>query len=414
MNAKTSGWLSLCCCLIFNLLFFLVDQTLAEKKLKFVTVIFRHGDRSPTRTYPKDIYQESSWPDGFGQLSKIGKQQQYELGQYLKKRYNGFLSPSYNRHEVHVLSTDMDRTLMSAQANLAGLFPPTGDQIWNPNITWQPIPVHTVPQLQDKLLLMPFRGCRYYDDLLKETYTSEHYHRLVDPYSEFLQMIAEKTGLPSTHHVAWRTYDTLFCERIHNFTLPDWADEKTMAKLSDLSDISLSVLYGVYKHHEKSRLQGGVLLNGILKNITNVTTTPSNQRKLVMYSAHDTTLAALQMALNVSNGKLPPYASCHFFEIYQHEDGKHSIEMYYRNDSKLDPHPITLPGCSFSCPLQKFIELTSSVIVEDWEKECENVKKPSGAMVGMAITVTLLILSVIVLGFIVCRNHIVRSSFQPI
>lgn len=30
---------------------------------------------------------------------------------------------------------------MSALANLAGLFPPTGDdEIWNPDIKWQPIP----------------------------------------------------------------------------------------------------------------------------------------------------------------------------------------------------------------------------------------------------------------------------------
>lgn len=53
--------------------------------------------------------------------------------------------------QVYVRSTDFDRTLMSAEANLAGLFPPDGMQRFNPNISWQPIPVHTVPIAEDRV-----------------------------------------------------------------------------------------------------------------------------------------------------------------------------------------------------------------------------------------------------------------------
>lgn len=42
---------------------------------------------------------------------------------------------------------------MSAEANLAGLFPPSEVQRFNPNISWQPIPVHTVPITEDRVRL---------------------------------------------------------------------------------------------------------------------------------------------------------------------------------------------------------------------------------------------------------------------
>lgn len=51
--------------------------------------------------------------------------------------------------QVYVRSTDFDRTLESAQANLAGLFPEAGPG--RPEAAWRPIPVHTVPVTEDKV-----------------------------------------------------------------------------------------------------------------------------------------------------------------------------------------------------------------------------------------------------------------------
>lgn len=77
-----------------------------------------------------------------------GKERHFKLGQLNRERYADFLSDSYDPDEVYVRSTDVDRTLMSAESHLAGLYPPTNSQIWNPDLNWQPIPIHTIPKEQ--------------------------------------------------------------------------------------------------------------------------------------------------------------------------------------------------------------------------------------------------------------------------
>ncbi len=37
-------------------------------------------------------------------------------------------------------------------ANMAGFYPPSGSQIWNADINWQPIPIHTLPVEQDPVI----------------------------------------------------------------------------------------------------------------------------------------------------------------------------------------------------------------------------------------------------------------------
>lgn len=73
------------------------------------------------------------------------------MGQWLRKRYSSLLSKTYNKDEIYIRSTDVDRTLMSALSNLAGLYEPVAKDVWNPDIHWQPIPVHTSPEKLDSV-----------------------------------------------------------------------------------------------------------------------------------------------------------------------------------------------------------------------------------------------------------------------
>jgi len=113
--------------------------------------LFRHGDRSPVSSYPNDIYNEKSWSKygGFGQLTQIGMQQHHKYGQFLRNYYANFLDDIYNKNKVTIRSTDFDRTLMSAYSLLSGLYPPKDFQIFDENINWQPIAVHTTDVKND-------------------------------------------------------------------------------------------------------------------------------------------------------------------------------------------------------------------------------------------------------------------------
>ncbi|XP_059519943.1 prostatic acid phosphatase isoform X8 [Myotis daubentonii] len=302
------------------------------KELKFVTLVFRHGDRSPIETFPNDPIKEASWPQGFGQLTQLGMEQHYELGEYIRKRYGKFLNESYKHQQVYVRSTDIDRTLMSAMTNLAALFPPEGISLWNPNLPWQPIPVHTVPLVEDRLLFLPFKNCPRFQELESETLKSEEFQKRLQPFKDFMETLPKLSGYHGKDLFGiWsKVYDPLFCE-------------------------------------------------------------------------HDTTVSGLQMALDVFNGILPPYASCHLMELYL-EKGEYFVEMYYRNETHHEPYPLTLPGCTPSCPLTKFAELVAPVIPEDWSTECRITSKHQVLRLVLAIAFCLVSGILVVLLFTLVRH----------
>uniref|UniRef100_A0A8C1IJ23 Lysosomal acid phosphatase n=1 Tax=Cyprinus carpio TaxID=7962 RepID=A0A8C1IJ23_CYPCA len=420
--------LSICILIVFKFLFFsptnvnhfFVLKGLIMKIMYLLNVLplYRHGDRSPINAYPTDPYKESDWPQGFGQLSQEGMKQHFELGQFLKKRYTGFLSEDYDRHEIFIRSTDVDRTLMSAEANLAGMFPPNGSEEFNPDLKWQPIPVHTVPVDKEKLLSFPLEDCPRYTQLMNDIFLN-----MTETYKELIEMVRNKTGLEKANiETIWSLYDTLFCEAKHGMRPPDWVTPSVMETLKMLKNFGFQILFGIYKRKEKCRLQGGLLLDQIIKNLSNAAAPDSKQEvKMMVYSAHDTTVVALQEALNVFNGLQPPYASCHLIELHQEENGMFTVEMFYRNDTNVsEPYPVSLPGCSQRCPLQDFMNLTREVIPQDRDKECQIKKEATdtAVIIGLAVCGCLLFLLVLLLFVMLCRlkdpmgtySHVINES----
>ncbi|VDN93238.1 unnamed protein product [Brugia pahangi] len=110
--------------------------------------MWRHGDRTPINLLPND--NKESWEIGLGELTVDGIWQAYHLGKLLRQRYDGFLSKTFKTSEIYVRSTDINRTLMTANAVLQGLYPQTYHSD-NLSSVWHPIPVHTVQAENDKV-----------------------------------------------------------------------------------------------------------------------------------------------------------------------------------------------------------------------------------------------------------------------
>jgi hypothetical protein len=99
---------------------------------------------------PNDIENGiETWPEGLGEITRLGIQQEYRLGQLIRRRYNNYLSTEYNGKDFYVKSSDRNRTLMSAQTVMMAIYPRLGvnfsDQV-------NPIPVHTVSFERDKVI----------------------------------------------------------------------------------------------------------------------------------------------------------------------------------------------------------------------------------------------------------------------
>lgn len=345
----------------------------ANGELVTVVLVFRHGDRTPVDPYPKDPYKNSSfWPVGFGQLTNLGKQQHYALGQYLRSRYADFLPATYNEEDIYVRSTDVDRTLMSVDANLAGLYPPTENQTWNPALKWQPIPVHTQPENEDAILAMK-KPCPRYSALAKKVLLEPPFSDINAANAVLYDYLSYNTGLKiDSLETMEFLYNTLFIEKIYNFTLPPWTRDVYPYKMRGTCEMSFAV--ACYTQ-EMARLKTGLWFGEMLEHMINTTrqiARSDHHQLLRIYSGHDTTIANILNALHLfSPPHAPPYAATILFELRRLPSNNYYVTVLYKNTSG-DATVQTLPHCGAQCALDEFIHLLEGVAVsrKQWELDC--------------------------------------------
>nr|CAI5844099.1 unnamed protein product [Callosobruchus analis] len=334
---------------------------LQETTLVVSHVLFRHGNRTPElkELYPKDPYlNERYYPYGLGQLTKAGKQKEFNIGSALRSRYRNFLGDFYLPDMVESLSTDYNRTKMSLELVLASLFTPNKDQMFENGLYWQPVPYNYLPKYRDPILLGVL--CPHFLELYDEAAYSAEVQTEINKHGEVVQYIAQNTGLNITKFEdIYNLFFGLATEEEWGFTLPPWTRKvwpKTMESLA------VHEYYVALKTVEMRQMAVGYFLEKVIKDTVKKISGTTPAKKLFLYSAHENNLAELLIALGVFEyPHVPTYGSFILLEVHN-ITGVHGMKIFYENYSGQGVKLLKMPNCDEFCPLEQFVKLVTDLI----------------------------------------------------
>ncbi|XP_061395192.1 prostatic acid phosphatase-like [Musca vetustissima] len=147
--------------------------------------------------------------------------------------------------------------------------------------------------------------------------------------------------------------------------LPEWTKQYFPDKLQYLAE--KSYIYNAYTR-EMQKIKAGPFLTKMFNEMKNKSQNAlkPDGRKMFIYNGHDSTVVNIMQALQIWKRQLPRYSSMTMFELHKNkESGKYYVEIYFRNNPKDYQLPLTVPGCDFQCPLEKLIELSADVLIDN-------------------------------------------------
>nr|ACA60733.1 venom acid phosphatase [Pteromalus puparum] len=346
----------------------------AQAVLKLVNVVFRHGDRAPDdnglEIYPNDPYKNNPFePMRLGGLTNNGKTREYQLGEYLRKHYGDFLGDTYHASEVSAGSTNSDRTKMSLQLVLAALYPPKGAQNWNTGLNWQPIPATYVPRLDDNLMVP--EECPKYLEARARAEASEEFKNKLKVFEPLMQNLTTETGREiKNSNDLYFLWFALMSEYAMNLTLPNWA--YAIFPTGKLLD-GINLEYDIFSFNdEMKRLNGGMLLRKFIDDMVLYSKGDKSivERKIELYSGHETNVAAVLQVLGLYYPHPPEYSSAVFVELHEN-DGVYSVKVKYYKGKPSEHKEMTIKGCGSPCTLENFRKVLAHVTPSDEDIRCD-------------------------------------------
>lgn len=313
------------------LVFTLITTLLAEGTLVSAVLVTRHGDRTPFDNIVNANYQ---WGTDLSELTPIGMNQEFELGSKLRKRYIEdlkFLDESYKANSIYTLSSNTNRTILSADCLLVGLYPPgTGPEIEKEKPALpgriQLIPVRSLP---DSSYMIQTAYPVYLKILGKYVYNSKAWidkqDELKGKFEEWSRILGNKI---ETLGDVLTIGDVLIVARQHDLPMPKGLSSADAKEIFQTTSQGLALQF---KSETVSYLMGGELANSIMKNLKD-TSEGKAKYKLAYYSGHDITILPLMSLLGTALDESPGYAANVIIELYKDADSQFYVKVLYNGE----------------------------------------------------------------------------------
>jgi len=288
-----------------------------------------------------------------GQLTSTGYQQQLLNGQDFRNAYIDtlqFLPQTYNASQIYLRVDDIPRTIMSLEALMLALYPPSQTTNNQANI----IDFHTMDYDRDDIQPNGVICPALQQQINAATNSSEfelHYDQITLPLTSMLQKVTGIQDLNIGH-----VHDCLSVRICHQQQLPWWANESIYESM--LAEVIYQGNYSLAWPNRPIAAQYGIgfLLNDMYQlMIKAVDDAP--QYKFLLWSGHDTTLLPLLVAFNVFDGTYwPCYAGRLIIEFWEFENQLY-VRLMYQNTV------LIIPACGTEmCPMTTFLSVLKPLL----------------------------------------------------
>ena len=365
---------------------------LVEARLVGVVELFRHGARSP-QMFVDEFGDMENWPEGKEELVPEGMRQHYLLGTYSREKLvksEGLLSERYDTAEIYVFSSDFNRTLMSAQSYLSGLYSAgTGPKLRQTNsIISPPIQIENLPDISSSLsqnalpfntqlipihskefksqyALNPSSACNYYKQLsLAKKSMKDERNIILSEYPEVLDSIMKNMNysLSKAQDEFMVIMDSMISYEFRFESLPLNFSKSFFVKAKKTHD-------KLKNYHENepdllARFSGTGFFIQVLNHFEEISQNKTST-KLFAYSAHDSTMQAVFSFLKLDTTVNPPFASLVSFDLIQDEDSL-KVEIIF-NGRKLE-----MGACeSGTCSLEEFKDFVNRRSISGFFEICK-------------------------------------------